>query len=82
MTIATQPQSDLVAAAIVRTELARRSWTLVDLSNQSGLEYGTVRNIVCGANQSQSERQRIESVLGINIWSSRGNLADNPSPPN
>jgi transcriptional regulator with XRE-family HTH domain len=57
------------ATATLKSILAARRMSYVDLARASGLAHGTVKNLACGTNSSARGRRKIEQVLGgIRIW--------------
>jgi transcriptional regulator with XRE-family HTH domain len=53
----------------VRLVMAAKGISIRDLATKTGLSYGYVSNLISGSKDSYKGKQRIESVLGVKIWS-------------
>lgn len=69
MTAVTKSSGRRLARLRLRLALLERGWTHRHLAEAAGLAPGTVRNVASGTSTSAINRERIETALGIPIWS-------------
>ena len=63
-----QPAKTEIARRKVRSAMAARGLTAIDLAKAVSCSAGTARNVISGQSISRGVMRRIEEFLGIEVW--------------